>query len=378
MSGLSQRARVLHVLPNLNYGGMERLLTDIVLGLPREQFESHVLTLEYVGRFGAELQGVAEVHCVVPPRGISMVWPASIIAKIRSIAPHVVHTHSGVWFKGTHAARLAGVPRVVHTEHGRLIPDPWIWRHFDAIAARRTDVIAAVSEPLRSYLARHIVHDPSKIRVVRNAVDTARCVPRVNRGLRDSLDIATSAPVIGSVGRLERIKGYDIAVRAYALLRSRWTLGAPPVLVLAGDGSEREKLAAEARTLGVADGVRFLGWRDDLAELLGLFTLFTMSSRSEGTSVSLLEAMSAGLCPVVTDVGGNRDVLGSELKHRLVPPLDPDALAAAWLDALSDSNGRARDGAAARARVLEHFDLRRMVHAYASMYIGEQRATAAA
>jgi glycosyltransferase involved in cell wall biosynthesis len=141
--------------------------------------------------------------------------------------------------------------------------------------------------------------------------------------------------------------------------------------VLAGDGSEREKLAAEARAAGVSDGVHLLGWRDDLADLLGLFTLFTMSSRSEGTSVSLLEAMSAGLCPVVTDVGGNRDVLGPELEHRLVPPLDPAALASAWEAALSDPIRRGNDGAAARTRVLAHFDLRRMVDAYAALYTGE-------
>lgn len=377
MSRPPRRARVLHVIQNLNYGGMERLLTDIVLRLPRDRFESHVLTLEYVGRFGSDLRGAADVHCVVPRRGISMVWPGSIVAKIRSIAPDVVHTHSGVWFKASYAARLAGVKRLIHTEHGRLIPDPWLWRNLDAIAARRTDVIAAVSDPLRAYLARYVVRDPSKIRVVRNAVDTARCVPRMNSGLRAALGVAPDAPVIGSVGRLEFIKGYDISVHAYAILRSRWTHGSPPVLVLAGDGSEREKLAAEARAAGVSDGVHLLGWRDDLADLLGLFTLFTMSSRSEGTSVSLLEAMSAGLCPVVTDVGGNHDVLGPELEHRLVPPLDPPALAAAWETALSDPIRRANDGATARTRVLAHFDLRQMVDAYAALYTGESEDAAA-
>lgn len=366
----ASRLRVMHVIPNLNYGGMERLLADIVMRLPREDFESHVLTLEYVGRFGQELEGAAEVHCVVPRRSVSMIWPGSIIARMKAVAPDVVHTHSGVWFKATHAARLAGVPRVIHTEHGRLLPDPWHWRLLDSIAARRTDVVVAVSEPLRAYLTRHIVRDASRVTVVPNGVDTDRCVPRRDGALRHSLGLAGDVPVIGSIGRLEYIKGYDVAVEAFALLRARWSGGPAPVLVLAGDGSERAKLAATVRDRGLESAVHLLGWRDDLQDLLGLFSLFTMSSRSEGTSVSLLEAMSAGLCPVVTDVGGNRDVLGTALAHRLVPPLNPGALAAAWDGALRDPARLAADGAAARARVLDRYDLRRMVHAYATLYRG--------
>jgi glycosyltransferase involved in cell wall biosynthesis len=368
---MRRRLRILHVIPNLNYGGMERLLADIVVRLPKDEFESHVLTLEYVGRFGEDLGSAAQVHCVVPVRSVSMVWPGNIIAKMREIAPDVVHTHSGVWFKGTHAARLARVPRVIHTEHGRLIPDPWHWRLIDAVAARRTDVVCAVSEPLRRYLARYIVHDPAKIAVVRNGVDTTRCVPNPRSPVRASLGLAADVPVIGSIGRLEFIKGYDVAIQAFALLRSRWQGTPPPVLVLAGDGSEKGSLTALAASAGIAESVFFLGWRDDLQDLLGSFTLFTMSSRSEGTSVSLLEAMSAGLCPVVTDVGGNRDVLGPDLAHRLVPPQDPAALADAWRAAVRDDTMRRTDGAAARARVFAHYDLRQMVDAYASLYRGE-------
>ena len=96
-----------------------------------------------------------------------------------------------------------------------------------------------------------------------------------------------------------------------------------------------------------------------------------MSSHSEGTSVSLLEAMSAQLCPIVTDVGGNAAVLGSILRHRLVPPRDPSALAAVWRDALAEPGRRSADAAAARARVLEAFTLDAMVRAYERLYEGK-------
>ncbi len=95
-----------------------------------------------------------------------------------------------------------------------------------------------------------------------------------------------------------------------------------------------------------------------------------MSSRSEGTSVSLLEAMGAGICPVVTDVGGNAAVLGPSLRHWLVAPEDPAALAAAWRDALDDRTRREADAAAARSRVRAEFALDAMVRRYEAVYEG--------
>jgi glycosyltransferase involved in cell wall biosynthesis len=142
--------------------------------------------------------------------------------------------------------------------------------------------------------------------------------------------------------------------------------------VLAGDGAQRAALEQAARGAGVAEQVHMLGWRDDIRDLHTAFSLFTMSSRSEGTSVSLLEAMSAGLCPVVTDVGGNAAVLGPALRHRLVPPADPDALAMAWRDALVDADRRAADGAAARQRVKSVYSLEEMVRRYESLYEGRR------
>ena len=125
------------------------------------------------------------------------------------------------------------------------------------------------------------------------------------------------------------------------------------------------QLAAE---LGVAPWVHFLGWRTDVAELYPQFDLFTLSSHSEGTSVSLLEAMSCGVCAVVTDVGGNADVLGPGLAHRLVPPADPAALAEAWLRGLGDPAARAADGPRGEARVAAQYGAEAMVRRYEALY----------
>lgn len=358
----------MHVIQNLNYGGMERLLADIVRHADR-RFDSHVLVLQYFGRFAEGLNEFATLHLADPLPRWSMLWPAPLIRQIRRIAPDVVHTHAGVWYKASLAARRAGVPLLVHTDHGRQNPDPWHARFLDRLAARRTDVIVAVSEPLAEQLASTIVRERDRVRVVHNGVDTDRYRPHPDTGaLRSALGVAPSVPIIGSVGRLERIKGYDVMIEAFARLRADWRWEPTPVLVLAGEGAERPRLRSLAAERGVAHDVRFLGWTDAIRDIHSALVLFTMSSRSEGTSVSLLEAMSAGLCPVVTDVGGNAAVLGEALRHRLVAPENPDALAAAWVNALTESARRQTDAAAARARIVESFGLAAMVRQYEALY----------
>jgi glycosyltransferase involved in cell wall biosynthesis len=370
---LMRRLRILHVIQNLNYGGMERLLADLVVRVDPEAFEPHVLVLQYLGRFSRELEGRAVLHVSPPLPRWSLLLPEPLARQIRAIGPDVVHTHSGVWFKTARAVRAARVPRLIHTEHGRGSPDPFSARLLDGLASRSTDVVVAVSDALAIQLEKSVVRGRAAIRVITNGVDTGRFHPRPDTGrIRSLLGIPGDAAILGSIGRLEPIKGYDVMVEAFARLggkeNERLT---PPHLVVAGDGSERLRLEQMAERLGVADRVHFLGWRDDVDDLHSAFTLFTLASRSEGTSVSLLEAMSAGLAPVVTRVGGTCAVLGDRLAHRLVPPEDPTALAAAWSAALADSALRRSDADQARVRVESAFGLEAMVRAYEALYRGE-------
>lgn len=371
--GGSDRIRVLHVVQNLNYGGMERLLADIVRGTDRARFDVHVLCLEYFGHFAEGLDRHATLHLLGRQPRYSIVWPRTLIERIRDIRPDVVHSHSGVWYKTARAARAAGVPLIIHTDHGRAEPDPWRCRFFDARASRRTDIVVAVSEPLAVYLRRGIVPRDVPIRVILNGVDTAWFRPRPDDGrLRRALGLAPDVPIIGSIGRFEWDKGYDLVVEAFARLRTQWDASRPaPVLVLAGEGTQRPDLERRIANHGIGDAVHLLGWRDDADTLLPAFSIFTLASRIEGTSISLLEAMSTGVRPVVTAVGGNPNVVGDALRYVLVPPEDPDALARAWAEVLADPERARREGEAARLRVERHFGIQATVRAYERLYAGE-------
>jgi len=367
---VSRRIRVLHIVNNLNYGGMERVIADLVRGTDPSRFDKHILALSYLGRFAEGLERVATLHVAATMSRGSFVWPRALASQIRSIAPDVVHTHSGVWYKASLATRLAGVRRLIHTEHGRPIPDSWQRKLVERLAGKRTDLLVAVSAPLAAYhRSEWIVPERHKIRMILNGIDTDAYRPRPDPGtLRRDLGLDATTPILGSIGRFQTIKGYDIMIEAFRILRETCAPGLNPVLVLAGEGPQRHHLETLVDSYGLRDAIRFLGWRDDVHDLHATFTLFTLSSRSEGTSVSLLEAMSAGLCPVVTNVGGNADVLGKELRHRLVPSEDPTALAGAWKHALQDGVRRDVDAQTARQRVEIDFSLDAMVRSYERLY----------
>lgn len=362
------RTRVLHVVLNLHHGGLERVLGDLARGLDASRFEQHILALEFLGDLSRGLERHARLHVAEPQGRWSLIRPSSLARRIRAIQPNVVHSHSGVWYKASLAARMSRVQFVVHTDHGRQSPDPLSHRLVDGLASRRTDAIIAVSDVLARQLAATVVRDPSRIHVIPNGIDTARFRRQTTGGIHAELGIDIGVPVIGSIGRLDPIKRYDLMLDAFAMLLKSGDVNPSPVLVIAGDGPERRRLESLVASRGLAGRAHLLGWREDVHALHATFAIFTMSSRSEGTSIGLLEAMSAELCPVVTDVGGNGAVLGDALRHRLVPAERADLLARAWSAALRDPRCRQADGTAARRRVETNFSLARMVRDHETLY----------
>jgi glycosyltransferase involved in cell wall biosynthesis len=356
----------MHCIQNLNYGGMERVLSDLVHGVDPERFDPHVLTLQYRGRYSADLDRVATLHDGPKQGPLSLIWPRALTRTIESIAPDVVHLHSGVWYKAALASRRAGVPRIIYTEHGRVGPEAFITRTLDSLASRRTDRVVAVSTATAHQLTVGPGIARERIDVIPNGIDTNRFAPgpstfRADRGFSDDVVL------LGSVGRLEPVKGYPHLLEAFRRVLDR--VGDQKVhLVMAGDGSERERLEEQSAALGLGDHLTFLGWWDDPEGLLRALDVFVMSSISEGTSISLLEALSSECCPVVTRVGGNPDVLGPDLAHRLVESADPDSIADGLVAACTDADARASDARTGRARVQSDFEVRGMVEAYSRLY----------
>jgi len=203
--------------------------------------------------------------------------------------------------------------------------------------------------------------------VIVNGVDPAPYRAPVDlTALRACLGIgAHPGPIIGWVGRLAPEKGLIHLIRAVARLRQEM----PEVLtLLAGEGDLRGALESEIRSLGLKSQVLFLGARSDVPALMRLFDVFALPSLREGMPLVLLEAMAASVPIVATSVGGNPEVVRHGATGLLVPPADPDALAAALRRVLSSKELRSEYAAEASRVFEERFTLRRTISSYQTIY----------
>ena len=363
--------RVVHIVFDLHGGGMESLVGDMAHRFAGSAVAMSVITLSgRVGRIGAVVRPLLDQFHILEPRsGLSMVAPLGLVRCLRRIRPDVVHLHSGAWYKGAWAARLAGVPRVVYTDHGRAYHDPPLVRWLDRLASRWTDVVVAVSDRLRRHLEAALHIPPDRLRTIENGVDVNVFSPGPrSRDLLDQLAIPPDALIVGSVGRLERVKAYERLIEAFARLLTSGDVNRPVYLVICGEGSEREALRDCAQRSGVAGSVRFPGWVERPVELYRLLDVFALTSISEGASISLMEAMACAAAPVVMAVGANAEILGPDLQHQVVPAGDVAALRRTVAATLQSREQRDRVRGLARQRVTARYSLDRMVTEYEAVY----------
>lgn len=367
--------RVTHVVFDLDGGGLETLVGEMALRWAGSRVVMSIITLSgRMGRVGAAVRDRVEQFRVLRPLPLlSLAYPVGLARALRATHPDVVHGHSGAWFKTALAARLAGAPRIVYTEHGREHYDPQLQRALDRRAARWTDVVVPVSRRLAGYLTATLAIPPHRMQHIPNGVDTNRFRPGARDvAALDRLRLPREALILGSLGRLERVKRFDRLVEVLAGLPPE--IGGRPVcLVVFGEGSERMGLEALARRLNLAQRVRFPGWSADAPAAHRLFDVFALASESEGMSVSLLEAMASGTAPVVVDVGTNAELAGPALAGQVVAAGNLRGFGAVVAQTLGDPRRRAELGAAGRARAAERYSLERMLAAYEVVYRGSTR-----
>ena len=216
-----------------------------------------------------------------------------------------------------------------------------------------------------------------RITTVLNGIDaeTFRRDPSRVGPARSAFQLPPSTVIVGSVGRLERQKRFDILIDAVARLRQRQRA---VTLVIAGDGSLAAPLRAHANAQGMAGAVVFAGHRTDVVDVLHAFDVFAQSSEYEGTPNCVLEAMAVGAPVVATTVGGTVELIDDRVHGLLVPPHDPEALAVALGAALDDPAATARRAAAARLRIEQEFSfdvrMRKVEEIYEAL-VGDRRRT---
>lgn len=213
MNTRNKKIIVLHVILSLAVGGMEQVVADLVEALDKGRFTPVVACLELLGEIADEIsaKGIKVIKVPAMTPGISFFYPAPLVKVIRKTGADIVHAHSGCWLKAAIAARLAGVGKVVYTEHGRAFPDSASRIMQDRLSSRMTDSVVAVSSQLGEYL-RKVVRIPSgKVSVIINGIDTERFLAA--RDHRDGEELR-----IGAVARLEPVKDLATLLRAMKLV----------------------------------------------------------------------------------------------------------------------------------------------------------------
>jgi glycosyltransferase involved in cell wall biosynthesis len=337
-------------------GHSARVVTHFIPGLPIDDEVDGVIVHRWI-----------RSSKIGPLFGISFV--ISVIRALRKLRPQydLVHTHQALWESiatGLGRDWLRGAPVLVQPassgyfgeaeEMARTKGYPILRR-----LAIRNPMFAAISADIeRQWLDMGV--SPDRIVRLASGVDAQHFRPgssTVETGL-------PARPRLVFTGRLHPQKNLELLLEAWAMV-AKQTEGN---LVLVGDGQSREALIEQVRTLGITDRVTFTGSVPDPAEYLRAADAFVLPSVAEGMSNSLLEAMATGLPCVVSDIGGNRDLITQGVEGYLVSPGDREAWATILRAIVGDEESRRRMGLAARQRIESEFALPVVVDRYEKLY----------
>jgi sugar transferase (PEP-CTERM/EpsH1 system associated) len=293
----------------------------------------------------------------------------SLFARVR---PHIVHSRNWTSIEAVLAARLARIPAIVHSEHGRdVLPftsEPLRRRLFRRACYGLADRVFAVSRSLKQELVSTLGISEDLFKVIYNGVDTRLFCPSSEKrnAQRKNLGISETKVVVGCVGRLDLVKDHVTVLRAAEIAVNQ---GSDLLVILVGDGPQRDPLEQQVKAMpALRNRVIFGGRTFDATQWLHAFDVFALPSVFEGTSNTLLEAMATGLPVVATRVGGNMELVEENRAGLLFEVSDFQGLAVHLKRLAASSDLRQNLGAAARKHVEEHFRLERMINNYSDMY----------
>ncbi len=363
--------RVGFVLHVMQVAGAEVLVKETIRRLG-DRIVPTVFCLDAVGRLGEEFRAAGgDLVCLNrrPGRDLKVSWRLAREAGRRGI--DVLHAHQYTpFFYAALAKPLANPrPRLILTEHGRHYPDlvsPKRRAINRLVLDHAADAVNACCRFAAIALRDVDGFAGNRIEVIENGIDFDRYGPPADLAeQKRKLGFDPHRRYLVHVARHHPVKDQPMLLRGFATTAA----AVPDVdLLMAGDGPLRGELEALARNLGIADRVKFLGIRSDVPELLKAADAFALTSVSEAASLTLLEAMATALPVVVTDVGGNPEIVRHEREGLLVPRGDAAACGAALSRLLREPNYARTLGAAARARVDAVYRLERTVDAYHALY----------
>ncbi len=366
------KTRVLFVLGQLwGWGGAERQLLHLLRRLDRERFEPALCLLN--GRGAVEPERFREVVELIvldrrPPLGLDRVALLARLARRRRVDLLAPFLSAADVFSRLAAPLVRPRPAValfrrnLHYSTRRVPFSQEAYLSLDFLLSGLADLYVTNSEENRLYFTKRLRLSPRKTMTVYNGIDPApflACSNAARRAeVRLRLGLPGDAPVAAAVATLSAVKGHEVLLKAF----SRVIAERPgATLLLAGDGSEKRKLARLTKKLGLAKSVRFMGRVDAVEEVYAAADVAVLASYGEGMPNALMEAMAASLPVVATGVGGIPELVADGRTGMLVPAGDSLALSTALSDIFGDPDRAGRMGRAGRKRIENHFSIEKMV-----------------
>ena len=371
--------KIAYLLPNIESGGTERHVLALAHRLDRSRFDPTLTTTSGGGSLVGEFSALLPVTVLGDPQHgrhfrktttEQLRTVGSLIRKFRREKPDILHAYlPAANVIGPVAARLAGVRRVIVSK--RALADYKVGfpllQKVESLGNHLADVILVNSDAVRRDVERTERHWGGKFRKIYNGVaPIPPWSPEEKEAFRRREKIPTNAHIVLSISNFYPYKGHADLVEAIARIAPSFP---EAIFLLVGrDSGMLDATRTRVRERGIERAVRFLGSRTDVADLLRASDMFVHPSREEGFSNAILEAMAAGLPVVACDVGGNPEAVVDGETGRLVPPRDPERLAGAMAELISDVSKRKIFGYAGIRRAAEQFSLDRMVEEMGSLY----------
>lgn len=367
-------SKIVHLTHSMEIGGTEQVIMQLVRGLDSARFTNVITCIDgSIGEMGRILQQQDyTIHSLSRNDG----FDKDLIKEIRTILKaeqaDIIHCHQYTpYCYGALAA--VGLPtKVVFTEHGRFYPDVYTWKRrvVNQLLARLTDAIVSISEATRQALIEFEWLPAKQISVIyngmtldtdtANAAEARRAINAISPGFVSEGDV-----VIGTVARLDSIKNHALMIRTITRLYKNHPNCR---LVIVGDGPERKNLEKLVEELEINDAVLFTGFKNNTPDYIDSFDIFLLTSDSEGTSMTLLEAMAFATPCIVTRVGGNPELIQHDKNGLLIDRNSDDQLYNAIESLLANRQTGLTLGAQARDDFDSRFELRHMIKGYDELY----------
>ena len=294
----------------MRIGGTEQVIKNLIEGSDKELFDMSIFCIEQpLGPFGQMLleKGIV-IDSAQRREGFDIKLINTIRQHIKRVNIEVLHCHQYTpWVYGALAAIGTGV-KVIFTEHGRFYPDRTSWKRkvVNPLLNLLTNKITAISKATKQALIKYEYLPENRIEVIYNGIQPLKNDPEQTRLLKQKLLLSPSYPILGTIARLDPIKNHSMMFQAFKLVLKKHP---DSILILVGDGEERENLEQLVNELGIRKNVIFTGYIPTPQHYLDCMDIFLLPSLSEGTSMTLLEAMSLSKPCVVTDAGGNPEII---------------------------------------------------------------------